>query len=83
VTQVAGSGVQAGGASGHGVRVAAVGSHTLQEAQPRTTLHQHVGRAGGLGEGEATELRPEAHELCAVGQEQMEGVIWHVGALGW
>jgi hypothetical protein len=45
------------------------------------TLQQQVQRAGGLGE-EVPELHLEAHELCAVGQDLVEGVTPHLCALG-
>jgi hypothetical protein len=38
------------------------------------TLQQHVQRAGGRGVEEDPELCLEAHGLCAVGQENVEGV---------
>jgi hypothetical protein len=40
-------------------------------------------RAGGPGAEEAPELGLEAHEHCAVGQEQVEGITQCLAALGW
>jgi hypothetical protein len=38
------------------------------------TLQQHVWRASGHGAEEDPELHLEAHELCAVWQEHVEGI---------
>jgi hypothetical protein len=46
------------------------------------TLPKHAWRAGGGGAEVVTELSLEAHEPCAVGQDQVEGVAPRLGALG-
>jgi hypothetical protein len=82
VPRVVGSGGQWCGELGHGVGVTGVRPQALEETQPCMNLPQHAWRAGGRGAQEAPELHLEAHELCAAGQDQVEGVTPHLGSLG-
>jgi hypothetical protein len=68
---------QAFSVSGCGVGVAGVGPQA-----PGGSTAMDTWRAGGPGAEETTELLLEAHEFCAVGQEQVEGVTPHFGVPG-